>query len=136
MDDPYRWGRALLVAGADSVYPPKFSDWLESNKAVWDGFAKQALMLRDRGWKHYSATAILYYLRHHTNISEAPAAPVAVLDGRSGDFKVNAFVSPYIARAFCAVFPRTEGLFEFRAVAADRRLPGGKGDYYYYPGEE
>lgn len=81
-----------------------FDEWIKSNNHVWEAFEKQALLVIERGYKHYSARTIVEFLRHHTAITEV------------GEWKLNDHATPYLARKFMKTYPQHQGLFELRGT--------------------
>jgi len=82
-----------------------FFDWLEDNHHIWEAFEKQALLVSQKGFKHYSARTIVEFMRHHTAISE------------NGDlWKINDHATPHLARLFMKVHPQYQGFFEVRGL--------------------
>lgn len=82
-----------------------FDLWLEDNQHIWEAFEKQALLVSERGFKHYSARTIVHVLRHHSALTET-----------SGEWKINNNVSPYLARKFMQKYPQFKGFFETRGI--------------------
>ena len=82
-----------------------FDLWLEDNQHIWEAFEKQALLVSERGFKHYSARTIVEFLRHHTTITE-----------KDGEWKINDHATPHLARLFAKRNPMHKSLFEFRGI--------------------
>ena len=82
-----------------------FDLWLEDNQHIWEAFEKQALLVSQRGFKHYSARTIVEFLRHHTAISEEGSL-----------WKINDHAIPHLSRLFMKVHPEYKGLFETRGM--------------------
>jgi hypothetical protein len=84
-------------------FTTEFMDWLPNNLHVWDAFVEEAMKIRRRGYKHYSARTIVHVLRHHSAISE-----------KGSEWKINNNHSPYLARLFDLMFPHYVGMWEYR----------------------
>ena len=84
-------------------FTTEFMDWLPSNLHVWDAFVEEAMKIRRRGYKHYSARTIVHVLRHHSAISE-----------NGSEWKINNNHSPYLARLFDLMIPGFAGMWEYR----------------------
>jgi hypothetical protein len=84
-------------------FTSEFMKWLPENLHVWDAFVEEAMKIRRRGYKHYSARTIVHVLRHHSAISET-----------SSEWKINNNHSPYLARLFDLMFPGFAGMWEYR----------------------
>ena len=82
-----------------------FDDWLIDNLHIWEAFEKQALLVSQRGFKHYSARTIVEFLRHHTAIAEEGSL-----------WKINDHAIPHLSRLFMKVHPEHRGLFETRGM--------------------
>lgn len=81
----------------------EFIGWFPDNLHVWDAFVREAMTVRRRGFKHYSARTIIHSLRHHSAIHEV-----------GGPWKINDHHSPYLARLFDLCFPECAGMWEYR----------------------
>ena len=82
-----------------------FDLWFEENYHIWWAFQEQALLVIERGYKHYSARTIIEFLRHHTAIAE------------NGDlWKINDHATPHLARLFMETHPEHKGFFETRGI--------------------
>jgi hypothetical protein len=84
-------------------FTTEFMDWLPNNLHVWDAFVEEAMKIRRRGYKHYSARTIVHVLRHHSAISE-----------KGSEWKINNNHSPYLARLFDLMIPGFAGMWEYR----------------------
>jgi hypothetical protein len=84
-------------------FTTEFMDWLPNNLHVWDAFVEEAMKIRRRGYKHYSARTIVHVLRHHSAISE-----------KGSEWKINNNHSPYLARLFDLMVPSFAGMWEYR----------------------
>lgn len=82
-----------------------FEQWLSENQHIWTAFERQALLISQRGYKHYSARTIIEFLRHHTALKEA-----------SELWKINDHITPYLARMFMEKHPHLKGFFETRGL--------------------
>jgi hypothetical protein len=105
---------AFFIIGFLSDNKEKFSDefieWFPDNEHVWNAFVSEALKVKRKGFKHYSARTIVHVLRHHS----------AVAENGSG-WKINDHHSPYLARLFDLVYPQHVGLFEYRVTNKTRK---------------
>lgn len=87
-----------------------FLAYLPENLHVYEAFALEALKVKTRGFKHYSARTIVEVLRHHSALMET-----------SGQWKLNDHHTPYLARLFDLMHPEHAGLWEFREAKAAKR---------------
>jgi hypothetical protein len=93
-----------LVEDYAKGFPAKVQEWLIDNEHIWDAFVREAFKAHSAGRKHYSARTIIEFLRHHSMMSE-----------KSGEWKINNDVVPYLARLIAKVYPNTMGsFFEYR----------------------
>jgi hypothetical protein len=76
-------------------------------------FNDLATKLRNDGWEHYSADAILHRIRWHFQIER----------GRR-DFKCNNNWTAVLARWWLERHPQHAGFFELRALATERKSAG------------
>jgi hypothetical protein len=82
-----------------------FDEWLSENTHVWIAFERQALLVHQRGYRHYSARTIIEFLRHHTATKQV-----------SEEWKINDHAVPHLARKFMEVHPNLNGFFEVRGL--------------------
>lgn len=85
-----------------------FHEWLVDNWHIWRAFEREARRIRDRGFAHYSALTILFYLRHHTALQEKPPA----------EFKINNNFAPDMGRLLMLTYPEFRDFFETRVRTA------------------
>ena len=86
--------------------PAAFLTYDEQSPEIWRQFEEISLDLIKRGYKHYSAYAILEVIRYHTGL-------------RGGDdFKINNNYRSGYARKFLAKYPQLKGFFEIRTREA------------------
>lgn len=83
-------------------YRGDFYGWLHDNSHIMLAFETEAERVWARGRRHYSARTIVEYLRHETLLAET-----------SGEWKINDWWTPDMARLFVALHP-DKPLFEFR----------------------
>lgn len=86
-------------------FPDDFLEWIPENLHVFDAFTVEAIKIKNKGFKHYSARTIIHVLRHHSAVAET-----------GSEWKINNNHSPYLARLFDLVFPHHAGLFEYRTT--------------------
>lgn len=91
-------------------FTTEFLDWLPLNRHIFEAFCEEAIKVRNRGFKHYSARTIVHVLRHHSALHE-----------EGGEWKINDHISPYCARLFDLRFPAWAGLFEYREAKSAKR---------------
>jgi len=85
-------------------FRPDFYDWLRENLHVWERFETEAERAAAAGRTHYSARTIGEYLRHQT-----------ALEARNdGEWKLNDWRWPDLARLYLVLHPHREGFFELR----------------------
>ncbi len=92
----------IANANADKL-SAEFLAWLPDNLHIWGAFVDQTMKIIRRGYSHYSAYTIVEFLRHHSAVEE-----------RSGEWKINNNVRPYLPRLFDMVYPQHAGLWEYR----------------------
>jgi hypothetical protein len=93
----------------------KIRKFLDENPHIYAAFEREALLVRARGFKHYSARTIIHYLRHRTAIGADPFK----------NFKVNDHISPTLARDFLDRHQEIPSkFFELRDAVVERI--GGK----------
>jgi len=80
-------------------------NWFAENNHIWKAFEEQALLIYQRGHRHYSARTIIEFLRHHSALKEA-----------SGEWKINDHITPHLARRFMKEHPHLNGFFETRSM--------------------
>jgi hypothetical protein len=91
-----------------SSFRPEFFEWLSENWHIWRAFEREARRIRAKGFKHYSALTILFFLRHYTALYErAPST-----------FKINNNFAPDCARLLMMTYPKFKGFFEKRTRTA------------------
>ncbi len=93
-----------IVLQHPEQFTMKFVRFLPDNLHVWAAFEREASVVVQRGFQHYSARTIVHFLRHHTNVREAGG----------GAWKINNDHSPYLARLWALAHPEHADLFEFR----------------------
>jgi hypothetical protein len=82
-----------------------FEQWLKDNEHIWKAFENQALLIYQRGYRHYSARTIIEFLRHHSALQE-----------KDSIWKINDHITPFLARKFIAHHPHLNGFFELRGM--------------------
>lgn len=87
----------------EELFCDEFIEWLPNNLHVWDAFVGEAMKVRNKGFRHYSARTIIHVLRHHSAIQE-----------NGSEWKINDHHSPYLARLFDLMFPGLAGMWEYR----------------------
>jgi hypothetical protein len=95
-----------IIENNKEEFPNDFLEWIPNNLHVFDAFVTEAIKVRNKGFKHYSARTIIHVLRHHSAIAET-----------GSEWKINNNHSPYLARLFDLVYPDKAGLFEYRATS-------------------
>ena len=85
------------------LFSSSFISWLPDNLHIWNAFAAEALKVRARGYKHYSARTIIEHLRHHSALTES-----------TGEWKINNNNTTPLAHLFDLRYPENAGLFEYR----------------------
>jgi hypothetical protein len=93
-----------------STLRDRFEEIDKANPEVWGLFVRFTFDRIDRGFKHYSARAVMHRLRWHT------AVP---LNDGSG-FKINNNWVAWYVRKFAWTFPAHADFFRQRASKADR----------------
>jgi hypothetical protein len=81
-----------------------------SNPNVWKLFVEFALDRIARGFKHYSADALMHRVRWETEAGD----PL-------GEFKVNNNYVSFYARAFSKAYPEHAGFFRTRRQTSEDR---------------
>lgn len=89
----------------------RFAEVDAANPRVWELFEQFTLMLIRRGFRHYSADAVLHRVRWETTVE--------LRDGEG--FKINNNWSAYYARKWIGRHPNHANFFRLRASAADLR---------------
>jgi hypothetical protein len=84
-----------------------------ANPRMWELFRTFTFAMIQRGFRHYSARAVLHRVRWET------ATPLE--DG--SEFKINNNWSPFYARKFHQLYPDYSGFFRCRLSRADTTLP-------------
>ena len=88
-----------------------FQEYNELNPTVYPRFLKIALETHAKGFKRYSANAILEVVRYFTSVAE-----------NGGKFKINNNVTPMFARQAVKDRPELNGFFELRRSKFDNKL--------------
>ena len=88
-----------------------FQEYHEQNPTVYPRFLKIAIETHSKGFKRYSAKAILEVVRYFTSVAE-----------NGGKFKINNNVTPMFARQAVKDLPSLDGFFEFRRSKFDNRI--------------
>jgi hypothetical protein len=99
-----------VVVAHPAMFRADFRLWLMKNWGVWTAFSREAQRVWAAGRRHYSARTIGEYLRHQTAVRE-----------REGEFKVNDWWWPDLARLYMELHPQCRGFFETRVSPASRR---------------
>jgi len=94
----------------EELFCEEFTEWLPNNLHVWDAFVGEAMKVRNKGFKHYSARTIIHVLRHHSVVQE-----------QGSEWKINNNHSPYLARLFDLMFPAFAGMWEYRETKKVRK---------------
>ena len=86
----------------------RFEEFLATpdGRLVHDELVRRAGVMRDRGWKHYSAKAIIETIRYDANMHVGP----------DGGFKVNDVYTSRLVRRVIAEHPELEAFFELREL--------------------
>ena len=100
----------FLINDNKGLFSEDFIEWLPNNLHVWKAFCSEAMKIRNKGFKHYSARTIIHVLRHHSAIHE-----------KGGEWKLNNNHSPYLARLFDLAFPAYAGMWEYRTTKKVKR---------------
>lgn len=88
------------------AFRPDFLAWLIANVHVFAEFERRAVEV-SRFRRHYSARTIVEVMRHETAIGQL-----------SGEFKINDWFTPSMARLFVQMYPQHKNLFELRKIKA------------------
>jgi hypothetical protein len=88
-----------------------FQEYNEQNPTVYPRFLKIAIETHSKGFKRYSAKAILEVVRYFTSVAE-----------NGGKFKINNNVTPMFARQAVQDRPELNGFFELRRSKFDNRI--------------
>lgn len=94
-------------------FRPGFGVWLTRNWHVWREFSRMADQIRNRGHDHWSASAIVYYIRLQTALAE-----------RDCEWKINQNNARDLAKLY-AILRDCAGFFEFRLRADTIRCRTG-----------
>lgn len=94
-----------VVVYQQAQFRKDFMDWLSANWHVWLAFEYQADRIWDSGRRRYSARTIGEFLRHMSNIREAP---------NQHGWKLNDHYWPDLSRLYAAVHPERSEFFERR----------------------
>lgn len=86
----------------------QFEKYHAENPEIWNQFVKYAKMMKDRGFKHYSANGIFEILRFHTNTTG------------NDQFKINNIYRPDYARKLMAEDDNFKDFFHVREIKAKR----------------
>jgi len=101
--------RPMLMAQQHAdQFTPRFLAYLPENLHVYDAFEREAMRIVRRGFQHYSARTIIEVLRHNSALAEHGG----------GQWKLNDWHTPYLARLFALLNPASAELFEFRVTKA------------------
>jgi hypothetical protein len=95
----------VMVGAHPAHFRKDFQPWLQKNFHVWDAFCIEADRMWDAGWRHYSARTIWHWLRHQSNIKEAP---------NEHGWKINNNYSTDAGRLWMLMHPDRDGFFERR----------------------
>jgi hypothetical protein len=85
-----------------------------ANPQMWALFERFTFEMIRRGFRHYSARAVIHRVRWET--------AVPLVDGTS-EFKINNNWSPFYARKFHQLYPQHDGFFRNRISRADGLQP-------------
>lgn len=99
------------MADYSDMMHARFAEIDASNPLIWELFERFTFSIIRRGFKHYSARAVIHRVRWET------ATPLD--DGSS--FKINNNWTPFYARKFHDWHPEHNGFFRNRASIADER---------------
>lgn len=99
-----------LLPAEDSI-AGRFSVWLEANGHVAELFRQFAEEVRAKGYRRYSADAIVQRIRWHLNVE------VERTDGT--EFLINDHYSSRLARWLVADDESFDGFFEFRKLTTE-----------------
>ncbi len=90
----------------------RFKAFIEANQHVYILFQRFAGEVRGRGYRRYSADAILHRIRWHLNVDIRPTF--------DSEFKINDHYSSRLARLLIERDPTYEGFFELRELRAKK----------------
>jgi hypothetical protein len=89
----------------------RFEEFHDDNPQIWELFERFTLLLINKGFRHYSADAVVHRIRWHT----------AVDTGSEGE-KINNNFTAYYARFFHQEHPAHRGFFRSRSQVS-RGIP-------------
>jgi len=89
----------------------QFGDFDGKNPFVWSLFVEFTEQLVERGFRHYSADAVLHRIRWETSVGTREAGSAA---GRL--LKLNNNYAAYYARKYHRISEATDGFFHTRRV--------------------
>lgn len=100
----------LRPDGRTLTIQERFEEFLGTpdGRLVHDELVRRAAILRDRGWKHYSAKAIIETIRYDANMHVGP----------DGGFKVNDVYTSRLVRRVIDENPALASFFELRELRA------------------
>lgn len=101
--------QAVYVTNPD-LFRKDFDIWLARNWPIFEMFEAQALLMWDKGFRHYSARTIAEWIRHHTALAE-----------KDCEWKLNDHWTKSMARMFIKLHPQCAGFFEFRSPVMEAR---------------
>ncbi len=85
----------------------RFQRMMAKRPEIYQQFVRWALQLRQRGFRRYSADAIMHVIRFHTHLSQKPGE----------DFKIsNDLVSRYARQAVMEYPEQLTGFFQLREL--------------------
>jgi hypothetical protein len=114
----------LFRTRADQI-KSSFIAFHKANPVVWKLFCIYTNQLREKGFKNYSARAVIHRVRWHVNI-----------ETRSEDgLKINDHYSPYYARMYMATYPEAKGFFRNRKRTSENRCSYGENVQYFHSGD-
>lgn len=98
----------LLHPGRD--IQARFEEWMgtRDGRLVYGELVRRALLLRRRGWRHYSHKAILETIRYDASIEAGPEA----------GYKINDHYASRLVRKVMDEQPELRGFFETRELRA------------------
>lgn len=75
------------------------------NPEVWELFKRYTFQIIERGYRNYSARAVIHRIRWHTSV-----------ETRGSDFKINNNWTPHYSRLFREAYPEHSGFFRTREL--------------------
>jgi hypothetical protein len=94
----------------------KAQEFHDDHPEVWDLFVRFTFDRIERGWRRYSADAIMHRVRWET----CGGRPEA--NGRA-PFKINDHHVTFYARRFMKMYPQHDGFFQLREQLSEHRPP-------------